>query len=79
MENSRQIAMKWWNSLASLRKTQICDTNIELIGSIRRHETLTGSEIEKLWRKECKEIEDKVFIELPPNFNNLCDKYFGGK
>lgn len=52
MENSRQIAMKWWNSLASLRKTQICDTNTELIGSVRRHETLTGSEIEKLWKKE---------------------------
>ncbi len=52
MKNSRQIAMPWWNNLASLRKTQICDTNTELVGSVRRHETLTGSEIEKLWKKE---------------------------
>jgi hypothetical protein len=48
----RQRAMKWWNPLCSARKTEICDTNTELVGSIRRWETLTGSEIEKLFCKE---------------------------
>ena len=46
----RVEALNWWNNLASLRKTQICDTNTELIGHVRKYETLTGFEIEKLWR-----------------------------
>jgi hypothetical protein len=53
--NTRQQAMKWWNSLASLSKTQICDTNTELVGSVRRWETLTGREIELLWN----DLKDK--------------------
>lgn len=40
----------WWNSLASLRKTQLCDTNTEIVGNVRRHESLTGSEIEKIYK-----------------------------
>lgn len=44
----RSNAMHWWNNLASATKTQICDTNTELLGGVRRWETLTGSEIEKL-------------------------------
>ncbi len=54
------LAMEWWNNLSSLGKTQICDTNTELIGSVRRHETLTGREIESVWRKEEKYIEEKI-------------------
>lgn len=46
----RQEAMTWWNNLSSLRKTQICDTNTILIGSGRRHETLTGYEIQSLYQ-----------------------------
>ena len=41
-------AMNWWNNLSSLTKTQICDTNTEILGVARRWETLTGSEIERL-------------------------------
>lgn len=44
----RRSAMQWWDSFTSATKTQICDTNTELLGSVRRWETLTGSEIEKL-------------------------------
>ena len=43
-------AMKWWDNLSSLTKTQICDTNTEILGIARRWETLTGSEIERLRR-----------------------------
>ena len=50
--NNREEALKWWNSLASLRKTQLCDTNTDIAGSVRRWETLTGREIEKIWQKE---------------------------
>jgi hypothetical protein len=49
MKDTRKEAMNWWNNLASLRKTQICDTNTELVGSVRRWETLTGREIEMLY------------------------------
>jgi len=42
----REAAMKWWNNLSSLRRTEICDTNTEIFGKFRRHESLTGREIE---------------------------------
>ena len=42
-------AMLWWNGLSSLRKTQICDTNTELVGSVHRWETLTDEGIEVLY------------------------------
>lgn len=47
----REEAMKWWNNLSSLTKTQLCDTNTELTGGIRRWETLTGREIEEIYKK----------------------------
>ena len=46
---TRKQAMQWWNGLSSLSKTKICDTNTELVGSIRRWETLTGREIEIIY------------------------------
>lgn len=49
----RTKAMQWWSGLSSLRKTQICETNKELVGSIRRWETLTGREIEMLYDDKC--------------------------
>lgn len=51
---NRAISMDWWHELSSLQKTQYCDTNTEIVGSVRRWETLTGREIEKLWEKETK-------------------------
>lgn len=57
----RSEAMSWWNSLASLRKTQICDTNTELVGHVRRWETLTGSEIEMLYDIEVPSESEEDF------------------
>lgn len=48
----RQRALKWWRNLASLRKTQICDTNTELVGNVRRWETLSEFEIVLLYDRE---------------------------
>lgn len=45
----REIAMRWWNNLSSLRKTQLCDTNTELVGHVRTWETLTGREIQTIY------------------------------
>ena len=53
-QTSRSQAIEWWNGLASLRKTQICDTNTEVVGGVRRYETLTGREVEMLWQIETK-------------------------
>lgn len=58
----REQAMEWWNNLSSLQKTQICDTHTEVLGSsVRRWETLTGSEIELLWKDNS---EDEMY-EVP--------------
>lgn len=46
---NREKAMIWWNNLSSAEKTQICDTNTELIGYVRRWERLTGREIQTIW------------------------------
>jgi hypothetical protein len=54
-ETKRTTAMAWWNDLASARKTQICDNNTELVGHVRRWETLTGREIEMLYEQRNKE------------------------
>jgi len=59
--SKRKEAMQWWNGLSSLLKTQICDTNTELVGSVRRWETLTGREIEMLYDDEC--LSDAEIIE----------------
>lgn len=64
MNNKKKEAMSWWKNLASLQKTQICDTNTELVGSVRRWESLTSSEILKLYEEECNadsEIIDYTF------------------
>lgn len=48
----KEEVFNWWNNLSSLRKTQICDTNTDLVGSVRRWETLTNEEIEELYKRE---------------------------
>jgi len=46
--SKREKAMNWWNNLSSSTKTRICDNTTHLVGNVRRWETLTGNEIEKL-------------------------------
>lgn len=65
MNNKRKDAMVWWHGLSSLQKTQICDTNTELVGSVRRWETLTGREIEMLY----EEGDDTTLDVETPNKN----------
>ena len=50
----RETAMSWWNDLSSLAKTQLCDVNTNLVGSVRRWETLTGREIQMIYEKGYK-------------------------
>jgi hypothetical protein len=45
----RQEAMGWWNNLSPSSKQQICDTNTGLVGGVRKWESLTGHEIEKIY------------------------------
>ena len=49
---TRQQAMIWWDTLSSGGRTKRCDTNTDIVGAIRRWETLTGREIEQIWKKE---------------------------
>lgn len=50
-DDVRIRAMRWWNERSSAQKTKICDLNTDLVGSVRRWETLTGREIEMLYKK----------------------------
>lgn len=49
---NRQTAMQWWNTLSSAGRTRRCDINTDIVGSVRRWETLTGMEIQKLYEAE---------------------------
>lgn len=51
-KTTRELAIGWFNSKASLEKTRLCDTNTEIVGKVRRWETLTGREIEMLYLSE---------------------------
>lgn len=66
MENTRtrQIAIKWFNQKSSLEKTRLCDNNTDIIGHARRYESLTGREIENIWRSECDKIENETFNNI---------------
>ena len=48
----RRSAMEWWNTLPSKTKKQITDTNKDILikGIERTWQTLTGREIEKLYK-----------------------------
>lgn len=50
----RQKAIEWWNEISSAGRTRMCDIYTELVGSIRRWETLTGREIELIYNEEQK-------------------------
>ncbi len=69
-KTQRELAMSWWNNLSSLRKTVICDTNTNLVGAVRRHETLTGREIEMVYKKQ-PDIFLNQFVE------NYLEKDYG--
>jgi hypothetical protein len=58
----RKNVLLWWNNLSSLTKTQICDTNTGLLGICRRWETLTGIEIEILYKKS---LSKESLFETP--------------
>lgn len=80
-KSDREKAIEWWNDHSKLQQTQLCDTNTEIVGNIRRRETLTGSEIEQIWRKETQQkIEEKKqvdfgllqrTVQMVSNYNNI--------
>ena len=55
------ISNNWFANLSNLDRTRICDTNPEIVGQVRRFETLTDHETYLLWKKECFFVEDEVF------------------
>lgn len=48
----RHCALEWWLTLSSASKTRLCDIHTELVGSVRRWETLTGREVQMIYESE---------------------------
>ena len=68
-KTTREQALEWFNSKASLEKTRLCDTNTEIVGKVRRWETLTGREIEQIYLSEhpeqaIKELDNRKEADL---------------
>jgi len=60
---TRELAIEWWNKHISLGKTKLCDTHTEIVGNIRRWETLTENEIEAIYLSENPEQPAKEVVE----------------
>lgn len=56
-KTTRSLAIEWFNSFSSLGKTALCDNHTEIIGEVRRWETLTGREIEHIYLSENPQTE----------------------
>jgi hypothetical protein len=55
-KSSRELALEWWNSLSDISiqmpsKSHLCKL---YHGDMRIHKSLTGSEIEQIWRRKVK-------------------------
>lgn len=62
------LATNWWNELGSASKTQMCDTNTELLDNkIRRWETLNSDEIVTLYN-------NLVILKSTSAINQLTDE-----
>lgn len=77
MENksrsSRELAIKWWNSLSNLEKIGLCNASIitESIGEQRRYSTLTGREVEIVWKKQTSPVNMKtIFVTIKEFLEN---------
>ncbi len=44
--------IEWWGNLSSSGRTRMCDIHTEIVGDIRRWETLTDREIQMLYESE---------------------------
>lgn len=69
-KSTRELALEWWNSLpvdsvnSDRENGTKCGLTNKHLGSFERFNSLTGREIEKIWRKETKEGSDREIIEL---------------
>lgn len=53
IDSSREAALVWFHSLLYTERQEVCDGNTEILdGEKRKYESLTGREIELIWKKE---------------------------
>ena len=77
--NLKELAMDWWNQLGSASKTQLCDTNTDIItGSTRRWETLTIDEVVTLYNnivviKHKVNLTDEQIDNIINELNDYCE------
>lgn len=76
--STREQALAWWNSLSDISiqmpsKSHLCKV---YHGDMRIHKSLTGREIEEIWKKENSFMGTGL---TQSEFINNCEKYFGGK
>jgi len=78
MNNTRTQAIQWWNGLfeyinpSGINKSALTE---KYYGKERRYQSLTGSEIEEIWRKENKtnEVSQNIYL------NRLKEQYIKAK
>lgn len=54
---------KWWDKFSSAGRTRMCDMHTEIVGKIRRWETLTENEIKLLYFAE-HPVPDEHTIDM---------------
>lgn len=64
---TREQAINWWNNLKLTQRVAVMNRNN--VEPYRSSETLTGTEIEEIWRKETK-TEENIYL------NRLKEQYY---
>jgi len=81
----RQEAMNWWNRLSSSGKSELCKLYDALVGEFRTWESLTGREIENIYKEEFPENEiimtkqeERPYWECPVCGDNMENIFVDG-
>mgnify|MGYP000940733512 CR=1 FL=1 len=77
-KSDRELALEWWNNLDDSMKMNLCRIHFSMrsVSGISVIKSLTGREIEQIWRKETQQT---VVSEIgTKEFNDVCTATFGG-
>lgn len=55
-KTDRELAMEWWHTFRKEQKQSFCVSHKTGVGENRHFQTLTGREIEMIWKAEGSEM-----------------------
>lgn len=80
-KSDRELALEWWKRLSNPEKEELCNSSsAELTGHPRHFLTLTGREVEIIWRKQANSKNMKtIFVTIKEFLENGGELEIGRK